>query len=55
MITPAQYEDSMLEDERNGNIKCALKDTVLVLKQYGYDAGAEVLERIIRDDRKGNI
>lgn len=52
MITPASYEDAMQMNEESGNLKSAIKDTVIVLKQYGFDAGANILERITRDDIK---
>lgn len=55
MITPAQYEDSMRINEENKNLKGAIKDTVLILKQYGYDSGAETLERMLKDDRENNF
>lgn len=58
MIMPAQYEDSMqelsatLENQPIGksavDIKVkAMKDTVEVLKCYGYDAGADIFVDIM--------
>ena len=52
MITPASYEDAMQINEENGNMKSAIKDTVIVLKQYGYDSGAEILERMERENER---
>ena len=47
MITPAYYEDAMKMNEENKNKKAAIKDTIIVLKQYGFDSGADILERMM--------
>ena len=59
MMMPAHYEDSMQELEamlKNPNctpekavdIKMkAMKDTVSVLKQFGYDSGADIFINIM--------
>lgn len=55
MITPAHFEDSMKENEREHNVKAAVKDTVTILKQFGYDSGANILLRMMEqkeDDAK---
>jgi rubrerythrin len=43
MVTPAYYEMYMNQHKKDGDKKNAIKDTVAVLKQYGYTAGAEIL------------
>lgn len=55
MVTPAHFEDSMKENERDHNVKAAVKDTVTILKQFGYDSGANILLRMMEhkeDDAK---
>lgn len=47
MITPAIYEDNMQELESSHNYNKAISDTVTVLKQFGYDAGAELFKRLL--------
>lgn len=56
MIMPAMFEDIMQEYEeplKHGGIvidikRKAVADVAHVLKQYGYDAGAEIFERIFQ-------
>ena len=56
MVTPAYFENDMKDYENQMSFKDAdkekikekaVKDTVHVLKQYGYDSGAESFERIM--------
>lgn len=54
MITPAHYEDAMQLNRESKNLQKAISDTCDVLKEYGYDAGAEILIEMTEngDDRK---
>ena len=53
LITAAVYEDMMQtyrENLKNGcplQAEKAVKDTVDVLKQFGYDSGAKVFEEVM--------
>lgn len=47
MITPAIYEDVMRENADNKDLNKAVIDTVSVLKQHGFDAGAFYLEQML--------
>ena len=57
MITPAQFEDIMedykirMKNEENNREdiqRKALKDVGYILKQFGYDSGANILEEIMK-------
>lgn len=64
MITPAIFEDMMQEyadnlNKRNVNEisiqNKALDDVIAVLKQHGYDAGADIFaDHIVYGERKNN-
>jgi hypothetical protein len=47
MIYPGMYEDLMKEHEFNNDYENAVKDTVAVLEQEGYKAGALILQRML--------
>ena len=60
MVSAAYYEKGM-KKLYSGNItetdkKKAVKDTITILKQFGYDSGADFFEKIMSsdntDDRK---
>lgn len=51
MIYPGTYETEMKAHEEDGNLENAIKDTLAVLKQEGYEAGANVLERMLKNDK----
>ena len=62
MITAAVYEQEM--KLRLDNIKCGnrslqaektVMETIEVLKCFGYDAGAEIFEKIMYETVKGNV
>ena len=61
MITAAAYEDMMqmyVENIKNGAplaAEKAVEDTIDVLKQFGYDAGAKLFEQIMYETVKGNV
>lgn len=57
MITPAQFEDIMkdyqirMKNEKNNREdiqRKALKDVGYILKQFGYDSGANILEEVMK-------
>ena len=52
MITPAYYEMYMNQHKENGDKKNAIKDTVTVLKQHGYDCGADILADMLCECNK---
>ena len=54
MICPGTYEEEMLTHEINGDYKNAIKDTVAVLEQEGYTAGAKVFESMVEKLLKRN-
>lgn len=58
MITAAHFEDAfqeyekkvknvVLEPSQKEDVKLMVKDVSAVLKQYGYDAGANIFEKIM--------
>lgn len=56
MVTPANFEDIMKDYESQMKINSsdkkklkekAIKDVIFVLKQHGYDSGANIFERIM--------
>lgn len=57
MITAQYYLEYMRKNKENGDVKNAVKDTVAVLKQYGYDMGADILADMLcecnKDETKG--
>ena len=55
MITPAQFEDimedyrdQMKEDQKEYIQRKALKDVEYILKQFGYDSGAEIFMEVMK-------
>ena len=44
MVTPAIYEDAINDSKSTMDCKKMIEDTVTVLKQFGYDSGAEVFK-----------
>jgi len=59
MITPAKFEDTMQEYEKqiNNTDRIAEKDdirrkstedVIFILKQYGFDAGTEIYRKILK-------
>ena len=57
MITPAQFEDIMedyqirMKNEKNNREdiqRKALKDVEYILKQFGYDSGAEIFMEVMK-------
>lgn len=61
LITAAVYENDMKEKLRNLKLKTPLQaekavvETVEVLKQFGYDAGAEAFQEIVYLAVKENV
>lgn len=55
MVTPALFEDSMeiyLQNPSVENKEKALADTISVLKQYGYDSGASLFDKLLHTPSK---
>lgn len=57
MITPAQFEDIMndyrdqMEKGNRSDIQQkALNDVDYILKQWGYDSGAEIFREVMKND-----
>lgn len=50
MITAAHYEQMMESNKENKDYKNAIKDTISVLKEYGYDAGANILVEMLKEN-----
>lgn len=59
MITAAEYERKMLEHRTNLyaplSAERAVMETVEVLKQFGYDAGAELFRDIAYETVRGHV
>ncbi|MBO4541631.1 MAG: hypothetical protein J5725_00465 [Bacteroidales bacterium] len=56
MVTQAYYEEYMRTNKENNDKKNAIKDTITILKQDGYDAGADILAEMFlgeKDNEKG--
>lgn len=47
MVTPAIYEDAINDNKSTMDCKKMIEDTVTVLKQFGYDSGAEVFKEAL--------
>ena len=59
MITAAAYEQKMLEYRKNLyaplSAERAVMETVEVLKQFGYDSGAELFREIAYKTVRGHV
>lgn len=51
MIYPGMLESVLIEDERNNDLKKAVYDACEVLRQEGYGASAEILERMVENEK----
>lgn len=59
MVYPGTYEQQMQENAKTDNVKAALKDTVEVLNDMGYKAGADIFMEMMcrfgyKDERENN-
>lgn len=50
MIFPGMLESVLTEDERNNDLKKAVLDSCEVLRQEGYGASADILERMVSNE-----
>ena len=54
MVYPGTYEQQMQENAKTDNVKAALKDTVEVLNDMGYKAGADIFKQMMFRNEEGS-